>query len=78
MFARFWTAPVLWRFGDGFEMDDGRSLVPAQGFKTRITIRRDLFPLRERDVGKHRIEFCAARVENTNRRYKIATVPAQG
>src|SRR6266496_2765418 len=25
-FRRFWTAPVLWRFGRGCEMDDGRSL----------------------------------------------------
>src|SRR6266496_4389316 len=24
--ARFWTAPVLWRFGRGCEMDDGRSV----------------------------------------------------
>jgi hypothetical protein len=37
MFARFWTAPVLWRFGDGFEMDDGRSFVSRSGFKARIT-----------------------------------------
>jgi hypothetical protein len=25
--ARFWSAPVLWRFGNGREMDDGRNLV---------------------------------------------------
>ena len=27
--ARFWTAPVLWRFDHASEMDDGRNLAPA-------------------------------------------------